>query len=436
MELVLLLFLPFFQKYRQKMHLEERRLSDTQVYMEQLLYAFSRQGKVLTSLEEVLVLFPSGRMHQTIQRALQLIRYDYEEEDCIRRGLMQIEQNYPNERLHTMHRFLYEVERFGGESEGILELLLKDMNEWRKRLDVYRKEYRQARLHISLAIFIAWLVCLVTQYLLPAEITITDHIVQLISTVLFFVLLLWLYLAANKRMAVDWLQYPDSKANHRLAEKYRHFCGYQEKRERRVSICLAVLPVLAGSVAFVCKKYPIVYLCTALTIFFLYQHKIGHFLEKRLLTREIEKAFPKWLMEISLLLQMDNVQVSIAKTVKDAPAVLKPALEEFEAKLRDNPESAEPYLQFMQEFSLPQVQSAMKMLYAVSMGSGGNEKEQLKELVARNLNLMNQAEELKNQDAFAGMYLLFLAPAVVGGMKLLADMTIFMLTFFAQSGGR
>jgi len=40
---------------------------------------------------------------------------------------------------------------------------------------------------------------------------------------------------------------------------------------------------------------------------------------------------------------------------------------------------------------------------------------------------------LAHEDALAGMYLLFLAPALAGGMKLLVDMTIFMLTFFTQA---
>lgn len=50
------------------------------------------------------------------------------------------------------------------------------------------------------------------------------------------------------------------------------------------------------------------------------------------------------------------------------------------------------------------------------------------------MNLMEQAEALKNEDALAGMYLLFLAPALIGAVKLIVDMTIFLLAFFVQAG--
>ena len=170
-----------------------------------------------------------------------------------------------------------------------------------------------------------------------------------------------------------------------------------------------------------------------LLLFCLYQHKIGHFLAKRKLSREIEKAFPHWLMELSLLLQTDNVQVSISRTLSHAPKVLLPALKELIEKLDREPEAAEPYLDFLKEFSNPQIQAAMKMLYAISAGNGGNEKEQLQELIARNQNLMNQAEEMAHEDALAGMYALFLTPSLAGGAKLLVDMTIFMLAFFQHA---
>ena len=51
-------------------------------------------------------------------------------------------------------------------------------------------------------------------------------------------------------------------------------------------------------------------------------------------------------------------------------------------------------------------------------------------MIARNQNLMNQAEEMAHEDALAGMYALFLTPSLAGGAKLLVDMTIFMLAFF------
>lgn len=178
---------------------------------------------------------------------------------------------------------------------------------------------------------------------------------------------------------------------------------------------MALIPFLGILFFGILSVVSIAVICMLLGIFLLNQHKIGHFLAKRSLTREIEKAFPHWLMELSLLLQIDNVQVSVAKTVSHAPEVLRPALGELMKQIEKNPESPDPYLNFLKEFERPQIQAAMKMLYALSVGNGGSEREQLEELIARNQNLMNQAEELMREDALAGMYLLFLTPGAGGG---------------------
>ena len=56
-------------------------------------------------------------------------------------------------------------------------------------------------------------------------------------------------------------------------------------------------------------------------LFFLNQHKVGHNLAKKKVAREIEKQFPNWLMEVALLLQTDNVQMAIRKSMDSAPEV-------------------------------------------------------------------------------------------------------------------
>lgn len=300
-------------------------------------------------------------------------------------------------------------------------------------MDNYQKDCKKERRNVGIAIGTAMFICMVTTYLLPAKVDISGNTVQMASTVILIAVLLMVYTKADSELAVDWLLEGVKENESHMADKYRQFLAYDEQKERRKSICMAAVSGFAAIFFGFLSMIPIAVGCALLGIFLFNQHKIGHYLAKKTLTREIEKAFPHWLMELSLLLQIDNVQVSIAKTVSHAPEVLRPALEELLQKIEKNPEAAQPYLNFLQEFERPQIQSAMKMLYALSAGNGGSEKEQLEELIARNQNLMNQAEELAHEDALAGMYLLFLAPALAGGMKLLVDMTIFMLTFFTQA---
>ena len=430
---MLLIFLMIWKRNRRKGSMEQKRLSDAQIYMEQLLYAFLRQGKVLSAITDVLVLFPEGEMHEVLTQAVAKIRYDYEEKDTTQEAMALIEEKYHNERLATIHRFLYKVEMIGGNYEGITALLLQDLNGWRQRMDVYQKKCRRERYHIGIAIGTALTICMITTYLLPKQVDISGNTLRMASTVILTGILLIIYTKADKRLTVNWLEEGQMEKEDLLAEKYREYLEYEEKRELKKSLFLALFPLGGVLLAALLKRSIGVIVCMFLLLFCLYQHKIGHFLAKRKLSREIEKAFPHWLMELSLLLQTDNVQVSISRTFSHAPKVLLPALKELIEKLDREPEAAEPYLGFLKEFSNPQIQAAMKMLYAISVGNGGNEKEQLQELIARNQNLMNQAEEMAHEDALAGMYALFLTPSLAGGAKLLVDMTIFMLAFFQQA---
>ena len=151
---------------------------------------------------------------------------------------------------------------------------------------------------------------------------------------------------------------------------------------------------------------------------------MGYFIAKRNVTRGIQMVFPRWLMEVSLLLQSENVQVAIMKSYEDAPKLLQPELKILIERLRLHPTEMEPYLSFLQDYPLPEIQSAMKMLYSISEGTGGNASSQIADIIRRNQVLLNKAERMKNEDALAGMYALFLAPQLTGAMKLLTDMLV------------
>ena len=115
------------------------------------------------------------------------------------------------------------------------------------------------------------------------------------------------------------------------------------------------------------------------------------------------------------------------------PPVLRRDLECLIANLEMDPESVMPYHRFLSEFSIPEVHAAMSTLYSLSEGNSGNMKQQLSELVKRNLEMMHLADCERIRDKNSGMYLLFLAPVLVASIKLLVDMAIFLLTFLTMN---
>jgi hypothetical protein len=73
------------------------------------------------------------------------------------------------------------------------------------------------------------------------------------------------------------------------------------------------------------------------------------------------------------------------------------------------------------------------MLYSLSVGNSGSADRQVSELITKNQDMLENAEEERMKNKNSGMYLLFLAPVLTASFKLVADMAIFMLTFLSTS---
>ena len=208
--------------------------------------------------------------------------------------------------------------------------------------------------------------------------------------------------------------------------------SYDEKKEAKKS-------VLAGSVVFGAAivvwglGHPFGAAGTAaVSALLLNQHKIGYRLAYDRVVREINRVFPGWLMEMALLLQGNNVQVSIEKTIGHAPAVLKTDLQKLSDSLKRTPNAIEPYLEFLKMFQLSSVLSSMKMLYAISESGNGDAQSQIQILVQRNSKMMDKSEKLSNEKSLAGINGIFYLPQVTVSVQTIANMVVFMLVFLGQ----
>lgn len=411
----------------------EHRFQEASVYMEQMTFSFYRQQKILDALREVIPLFPQGEMHERLTCVIEHIVHDYGEENSTREALGELESAYPGSHMHTMHRFLEQIEEIGGEYIPVLRLLQKDREIWVQETLLYQGECKKSRRNVWVAMVIAIIVCGSTGYILPSGIAISDMVIYQIMTVLFLMMGMLVLARVEKRMAQTMQKKREEESKEKLLQQYRRYLDYQDRAELRTSLIWSIGPAIILFISIYRANRLGIGLALILFIIMLFQHKIGHYLLGRNLIRKIKKVFPQWLMEVSLLIQTENVQVSIEQTRADAPMILQPALEELMDKLHRNPESIQPYLEFLQEFQIADVQAAMKMLYAISQGNEEVAGDQLEELITRNHIMLEQAQRTTNEDRLAGMYLYFLAPALLGALKLVMDMTLFLVVFLSQT---
>lgn len=431
-----MLFVPAWINNFAKRKYEAVRFSEVTMYLEQVLYSFQKEQKIVTALQDVQTLFPKeSRMYQTLQNALEEITHDYQSESPIRRGLQIIEQRYDCSRIRVLHRFMEKVEQLGGNFDDSVELLLNDRGLWEKRILEQKKETETMRRNIVLSVLLSLGVCVSTLYIMPQDVRIVDSVLTQVTAVLLLLLDWYLLYRADCSLSFCWVAQGTAKDAAYMEERYLRMVSYQPKKERKKSICISIVPVIGLGIALVSGHKSWAVGLAVLVGFCLQQHRIGHALNKRQVKRAIEQSFPEWLMEMALLLQADNVQVSLKKTYDGAAAVLRPSLRQLYDALEENPESAEPYLAFLKEQELPGIQAAMKMLYAISTGRGGDAAQQIREILQRNNLLIDKAERIAQEDASAGGCVYFLLPVLSGALKLILDLSVFLVAFMQNSGG-
>ena len=215
--------------------------------------------------------------------------------------------------------------------------------------------------------------------------------------------------------------------------KIQEYEKYDEQKQKRLSWGLGAVGVVITIVALCVGNEWLTAVFLLLTLLFLNQHIVGRRLMERSLSREIKYAFPNWLLDLVLLLQSENVQVALQKSKEFVPGVLRTELFRLTEQLEMEPESARPYHNFLKGFSIPEVHSAMGILYSISIGNNGNADQQISELVDKNLELLDITEKDMLRRQASGMQVLFLLPVLTASFKLVVDMVVLMMQFLQMS---
>jgi glutamate/tyrosine decarboxylase-like PLP-dependent enzyme len=123
------------------------------------------------------------------------------------------------------------------------------------------------------------------------------------------------------------------------------------------------------------------------------------------------------------------VQVAIINSEKNTPTVLKRAVHKLIEDFTENPSGFEPWNDFLAEFDVPQLKSAAKMFYSINQLGDDEATEQINRLIERNNKLVQQADDLKAENALTTMGYIVAAPMAVSILKLLTDMILLLISF-------
>lgn len=426
---------------------EQKRFSDAATYMEQMLYSFQKSEKVLLALKETRELFEDGQMRQVIQEAVWYIERGQAKTEggMLKEALSIIEHAYSCTKLRMVHELLISAETYGGETEQSVMLLLEDLELWKRRGYQLQRDKKTSHRDNIISIVVATVLCAVALYVLDAmkglfvtaaaPFEIFQVPVIQYSSLFFLLFSLFVFAKSTRNLNRNWLKEEGVREEKQVMESYRTVMEYDERREKRKSLLWAA-PFLTGAAAgFLLRKEWIGILCLGIACFLLVQHKTGYSLAKKDVTEALYLVFPQWLMEIALLLQGNNVQVSIGKSIPAAPEILKPELEKLMERLQREPERLASYTDFCKEFDIPEAASCMKMLHAISEAGTGKAEIQIHELMKRVSEMQAKADEIRNRNISFQMKMIFAYPVIAATIKLLIDLTVGMFYMFRMLGG-
>ena len=222
-----------------------------------------------------------------------------------------------------------------------------------------------------------------------------------------------------------------------VLRSYEKAMNYDEKKEMKRSMLWAV-PFFVAAIYFAAKESWIAIPLFLVTAIMSQQHRFGRNIARRVVSEELYAAFPEWLMQMALLMQHSNVQVSIARSLDGAPKVLVPELNALLQRLKEQPNALSSYTDFCKNFDIPETTSCMKMLYTISEAGTGDAKVKIHNLLGRVQEMRNRAAERKNEQASFKVRMLYSYPVFGASVKLLGDLLVGMMFLFemlSEAGG-
>lgn len=424
-----ILIIPLHKKRYNAAKKNQQKFYEVSLYLDTILYSFVKEEKVESAIRDVSQTLPKGPMKTLVQQAWEYLEMTFDKVEVLEESLAMVEKEYGCKRIHDVHQFMVHVEYYGGEVEKPVSLLLSDKSRWEQRIKANMAHRKKKLVDVILSVATSLLICGAILYLPILDMDISgEPLVQICSLIVIGINDL-IVLKAQKYLMVDWLNIQLTESDEYYEKKMEEFQNYDEVGEKRRSLILGCVGIFASIVCFIFAEEWVVVFMLLLTLFFFQQHQVGKGIMRKNLVAEIKYAFPNWLLDIVLLLQSENVYVALEKSKAHVPGVLRKELYLLMERLEMEPESSEPYHKFLQDFAIPEVDSAMGILYSLSIGNSTNANKQISELVEKNLELLDITETELLESSTSGMYALFLLPVVVASFKLVVDMVFLMLQF-------
>lgn len=420
---------------------EQKKFTDAVDYMEYMLYEFKKKPKILYALRAAEDSC-TGDIKKRIKKAIDYIENGVYRNNLYKEAFYFIEEGYDCERMAVIHQFLMKIEAEGGEYQDSLNIILDDVKSWTERTYEFQKEKANIKQKVLITIILSLIMCAILTKVSAQVYDITGSMLYQSVTTGLLIAFIILFASVQKKLSGSWL-IGDATPRKKMFQQYALALAGDVKILRQKELPNAIIYAALGLLfLFGGGLFPVISQFKNLGYLLLIFAGFTYFIKpssdikaaKNNTIKEINKEFPSWFRNLAINLQKETVHVSIKQSLKDAPLVLKPSLISLIKELDDDPVTMKPYINFLSTFELPDISSAMKMLYSLNEAGQDEVVTQINTLVTRNNELLEKSERLKNSDSIAITGYLVVLPMVFSLVKMIVDMALILVGFMGSVG--
>ena len=425
--MVVMLCLPVLMVIHYECKYNERRFNEVDVYIHQMAYSFQRQPKINQALEDTGKVV-GGRMKECVEKALDELVLDSSEK-VYERALGIIEKEYNNSRITTLHKFIVNVEKTGGQYNNSLNVLVMDFDSWVKRGYSQQQKVARTKNNILIGIVISYvlaaasvMISAILKNTAQLGMDISHEPLYQIVAMVFLICNMLFYVWVSVMCKQDWLE--KGRKDRCIIKDYDMAFHMDMGHIRKISIPLYAV-VLAGALLLAAiRLYVWAVAAVMLLVYLIYVPVLNR---KKAMSRVIEDVyvgFSDWLRDVSLNLQGEPLQMAIEDTYDTCPVVMKESLEQFIYDIESNPSDVTPYYRFMEMFQIPDISATVKTLYTISELGNESADETINGLIKRNYQFIDEHQKEKNGDAISVMTFMEYIPTLFVSMKVAVDMLL------------
>lgn len=420
---------------------EQKKFTDAVDYMEYMLYEFKKKPKILYALRAAEDSC-TGDIKKRIKKAIDYIENGVYRNNLYKEAFYFIEEGYDCERMAVIHQFLMKIEAEGGEYQDSLNIILDDVKSWTERTYEFQKEKANIKQKVLITIILSLIMCAILTKVSAQVYDITGSMLYQSVTTGLLIAFIILFASVQKKLSGSWL-IGDATPRKKMFQQYALALAGDVKTLRQKELPNAIIYAALGLLfLFGGGLFPVISQFKNLGYLLIIFAGFTYFIKpssdikaaKNNTIKEINKEFPSWFRNLAINLQKETVHVSIKQSLKDAPLVLKPSLISLIKELDDDPVTMKPYINFLSTFELPDISSAMKMLYSLNEAGQDEVVTQINTLVTRNNELLEKSERLKNSDSIAITGYLVVLPMVFSLVKMIVDMALILVGFMGSVG--